>query len=344
MSQDTLTWAMELEMMGSLDSSTFTQIMDLFIWGSDPYEPFHPEVLFNKNHLLGILACRSIPRVSDVTLSSNLQLTDITPSEMTLKQVKDSLANLQFEWPHFLEKLEILGKGEGPGDHSDKVLKVRLYLQALMHRVGVFVSHALPDKILNDTQDTFHCDKEGDPPDFLRLTPSAIRRIMASILVLNRHMDLYDLSEEVPDPLISDFNNGVSMYHHEASQEHFYKMLMYWSIPVSAKMQYKHDFPGMFNDISQVVHFHNPDYKRIKREDYTTTSPLHLLSSVALLYPEIKIKFEDDVMNPLKPSEDEWYWVLLPQRIYLVSPVGGVYYSRNLNHLLQVYSINAKKS
>lgn len=341
MSQDILTWATELEMLGQLDQSCFTHIMDLFIWGTDPYEPFHPEVLFNKNHLLGILACRSIPCVSDVTLSSNLQLTDITPANMTLKQVKDSLANLQFEWPHFLEKLDLLGPG---GDHTDKVQLVRLYLQAIMHRVGILVSHALPDKVLNDIQDTFHCEPE-DPPDLLRLTPAAIRRIMASILVLNRHMDLYDLSEEVVvSPLLEqeNFKNGVTIYHHEASTEHFYKLHMYWSLPVSAKMQYKHDFPGMFNDISQVVYFHNPDYKRVKREDHLTTLPLHLLPSVVLLHPEVKIKFEDDLIDPLKPGTD-WYWILLPQRVYLVSPEPKVYYARDLNLLLQVY-INSKQS
>jgi hypothetical protein len=213
-----------------------------------------------------------------------------------------------------------------------------------MHRTGVLISHALPDTVLNDEQDTCEYKNMSIIPTALRqLTASAIRRIMASILMINRHLDLYDLSEEVvftPEHE-AEFSNNVTIYHHEASMEHFYKLHMYWSVPIAGKMQYKHDFPGMFNDISQVIYFHNPDYKRIKREDHTSTSPLHILPSVCLMYPEIRILYEDDCFNPVKPNPNpnpkEWYWVLLPQRIYLVSPEPKVYYSSNLNTLLHVY-------
>ena len=91
----------------------------------------------------------------------------------------------------------------------------------------------------------------------------------------------------------------------------------------------------MYNDVSQAVFFHNADYKRLNREPHTTTHPIHLLPSITLLYPEIPIKYEDDVFNPTQ--DQGWYWVVLPQRIYLVSPEPQVYYSEDLRVLVKIY-------
>jgi hypothetical protein len=332
MADNLLQWATMFESQGLFDNGLAAHITDLFVWGTDPYESFHPDVLLNHNHLLGILVCRIAPPIDNITLSNRLQVMDTHPRDMTLKQVKDTLANLQFEWPHFLDR----HSKESPDTLSDKVAAVRLYLQAITHRLGFLLGHLHPPHILDDIQDT---SDEG--VDLKRITTSAIRRLMAAVLVLNRHLDLYDLSEEHTSiPPNATFTPEVTPYHHEASMERFYKLHMYWTLPAGARMQYKHDFPGMFNDISQVAYFHNPDYKRIKRDEYDSPSPLHLLPSICLLYPEVEVRFEDDFFNPQNPREPDaakWYWILLPQRIYLVSPEPKVYFSHDLNVLLWIY-------
>ena len=43
-----------LEQNGALEAS----LWDEWLWGSDPSEPYSPDVLMNRNQLLGLLVCR----------------------------------------------------------------------------------------------------------------------------------------------------------------------------------------------------------------------------------------------------------------------------------------------
>lgn len=302
----------------------YESVLERFLWKADPNEKFHVDIQYNQMHLLGLLVCRMCVASDLEQMSSKrLQLMEVHPREMSLKQVKDTLANLQFEWPVFINKIK---------DDVAKVQGVQEYLESVMERVGVLVGHAHSETVLNDVQDSewAGCDK------LRKLTPSAIRRLLASVLVLYRHMDLFFMSEEVAlADKDKEYKVGVSAYHHEASTESFHKMCMHFFLPAGAKMHYKHDFPGMYNDVSQAVYFHDSGYKRINREDYTSTSPIHMLPSVCLLYPEVPVKYEDDDFDP---SVDQgWYWVLVPRRIYLVSPEPRVYYSEDLAALVHLY-------
>ena len=58
---------------------------------------------------------------------------------------------------------------------------------------------------------------------------------------------------------------GISKYHVEASGDDFNMICMHLGLPVAAKMNYKHDFPEMYNHVSQVVFFHNSEYQRVAR-------------------------------------------------------------------------------
>jgi hypothetical protein len=325
MAQDLLDYNMEIESTGKL--SNYDHVFHHFLWGSNPFEAYHPEVLYNRNHLLGILICRhcystNTPETLQVT-ADRFILSDIPPHKMTLKQIKDTLANIQFEWPLFLLK--------SPTEHS--IQAVKWLLEACTSRIGEFLTNPMSDEILNDIQDTQPHLKTTDKT----LSPSATRRLLGSILLIHRHIYLYSHCEEVDLAPGTICDTGVTMYHHEASTEHFHKLCMHYSLPIAGKIHYKHDFPGMYNDVSQAVFFHDNNYKRTNREPYTTTNPLHLLPSVSLLYPEITIKFEDDLFDPTK-SDQGWYWILLPQRIYLVSPEPQIYYSDNLTVLVKIYT------
>jgi hypothetical protein len=313
-------WNQLLENKKSL--TNLDEVLDLFLWRSEPFEKYHPEVQFNKNQLLGLLICRCLhnePVKFDAM--SRLQLIDTHPLSMNFKEMKDTLANIQFEWPQYINQIQ---------NDEVKVQNIKNYVSLCMSRIGELVSQIHPNTVLNDIHDTC-IDQAG----FTKLTSSAIRRIIGSILIINRHIDLYDMSEELT-PI--DHSIGITAYHHEASMENFHKLCMHFYLPAAAKLHYKHDFPGMYNDVSQAVYFHNSEYKRIKREEYTSTTPIHMLPSVCLLYPEIPVKFEDDLFNPYE--DQGWYWVLLPSRVYLVSPEPKVYYSTNLSTLIHMYITN----
>jgi hypothetical protein len=324
MAQDLLAYNTEMESTGKL--SNYDHVFHQFLWGSNPFETYHPDILYNRNHLLGLLICRHCcngnPPESLELTADRFILSEIPPHKMTLKQIKDTFANIQFEWPLFLLN--------APNQHSIQAIK--WLREACISRVGEFLTKPMSEQILNDTQDTQPYLQSTDKI----LTPSATRRLLGSILLIHRHIYLYENCEEVELAPNTHCDTGVTMYHHEASTEQFHKLCMHYSLPIAGKLHYKHDFPGMYNDVSQAVFFHDNNYKRLNREPHTTTLPLHLLPSVSLLYPEIPVKFEDDLFDPTQPDRG-WYWILLPQRIYLVSPEPQIYYSDNLSVLVKLY-------
>ena len=299
----------------------YDEIMDYFVWGTDPFEKYDADILLNLNHLLGLILCRDTGVRASIqdTLSSRLKLTNQDPSSMSLRDLKDSVFNLQIEWPTFINQVP-------PGFSTDTI---KNYLLACMLRFGELCKTAHPAETLNDDQDT-----ERHDDSLRRVTSAAIRRMLGAFLLLLRHIDLYDLSEELA-AAESPLETGVTKYHVEASMDHFHKICMHYFLPIAAKIQYKHDFPGMYNDVSQAVFFHNAEYKPIARLEETRTDPLHVLPSIHLMYPEIPIKFEDEVYNPLQAQG--WYWLVIPRRIYLISPEPKVYYSTDISVLLHVY-------
>ncbi len=117
---------------------------------------------------------------------------------------------------------------------------------------------------------------------------------------------------------------------------------MHLSLPVGATLNYKHDFPGMFNHVSQVVFFHNSEYQRIPRAPLASlsTSPaVHILPAQMQLYPDITLRHEEDFIDLSQsgPPLPSWVWLIVAGRIYLISPAKIVWYSRDVTALLQVY-------
>ena len=113
---------------------------------------------------------------------------------------------------------------------------------------------------------------------------------------------------------------------------------MHIALPVAARLNYRHDFPGMYNHVLQVVYFHNSQYSRITRHplaDIRNAGAVHVLPAIQELFPEIPLKFEEDKFDPTR--SEGWYWLLLSGRIYLVTPEPSVLYNENISDLLKVY-------
>ena len=170
------------------------------------------------------------------------------------------------------------------------------------------------------------------------MTRAFIRRTVCTFLVLYRHLHLLSVCETVPghwcDP-------GITKYHVEASNDEFNLLCMHLTLPVAAKLNYKHDFPGMFNHVSQVVFFHNSEYERTPRaalECFSTAAIEHVLPALRELYPDIKVRYEEDIMDLSETgSVSEWFWLVVAGRVYLVDPGRKVWYSTDVTSLLGVY-------
>lgn len=133
-----------------------------------------------------------------------------------------------------------------------------------------------------------------------------------------------------------------------AAAEDYTELSMHWDLPVGGKLVYFHDFPGMYNAISQVIFFHNPMYaKRMQNRDGCEAlskgeeEAVHIVPCMCQVYPDIKIAYESDMFPALaqdgKNAEKEWNWVVMGRTVYLLAPDGQIFYHPNVIYLLTLY-------
>ncbi len=312
-----------------------------WLWGTDPEEEYHIDVLLNRNQLLGVLVCRykRLTQAAPVSTATSVQpaggqkdrmtIMDTPVHKMTWRELKDTMANILFEWPAFLDRLS-------------KNMRAKQNLRQVMHlinecacRFGELACLSAGDDIMDDPSET-QPSTDRTHKNKMSLTPGALRRMVGSLLIMYRHLHLLSVCVRVPS---QNFDAGLSKYHYEASNDAFNLLCMHIALPVAARLNYRHDFPGMYNHVSQVVYFHNSQYVRCSRhpiEDIQNASAAHVLPAIQELYPEIKLKFEEDKFDPTKPGQG-WFWLLLAGRVYLVTPEPGVLYSENVCDLLKIY-------
>jgi hypothetical protein len=322
-----------LEASGALPPAVWAQ----WLWGSEPEEAFAPEVLLNRNQLLGLLVCRykhrhAAPAGEPPPEPSRLTLMDKPPAEMTWRELKDTLANVQIEWPSFLQRLE------KNLQRDTNLLAVKALVDACAERFGGLCDRAWPPAVLDDPMDTQPPPgqaSDADPAAQRMLTPGALRRTAGTLLVLYRHLHLLAVSR----PPRADSVNipETCLHHYEASMADFYLWYMHFQLPLAAKLNYKHDFPGMYNHVTQPVYFHNPGFERLPRRPMAERDApaIHVLPSLCQLFPELPVRFEEDAFDLTKDAG--WYWVIVSGRVYLVGPGPRVYYSPDARAMLREY-------
>jgi len=309
-----------------------SEMWDEWLWKTDPEEPCTSELMLNRNHLLGLLICLGrgleAPHASGHGVA-RLTLMDRAVGEMTLRELKDTISNLQIEWPLFVERLD---QNQNAQANLDAVVEL---LDQCTARFGALCGKEWDGAVLDD----FDSIEPGQEGEKYKLTHVFIRRTVCTFLVLYRHLHLLSVARVVPgkwrDP-------GISKYHLEASNDDFHLLCMRLTLPVAATLNYKHDFPGMYNHISQVVFFHNSDYQRIPRaplDRLAEADAVHVLPALFQLYPQIVLRHEEDCMDLSASGAGGkgWCWLVVAGRVYLVGPDKAVYYSRDVTALLGVF-------
>lgn len=264
--------------------------------------------------------------------SQRLTLMEKPVKVMTLRELKDTIENIQIEWPAFLRRLE-----HNPCAQAN----LDAVLQLIDHCVGRFGQLCLSAYDGEMLDDLGSVEAASGLEGRFRVTRSCIRRTVCTFLVLYRHLHLLSVCTTVPaqwtDP-------GITKYHVEASNDDFNLLCMHLTLPVAAKLNYKHDFPGMFNHVSQVVFFHNSEYQRIPRaalEALSTASVEHVLPALMQLYPAIGVRYEEDCVDLSESAPQtgkaEWFWMVVAGRVYLIDPERKVWYSSDVTSLLGVY-------
>ena len=305
---------------------------DEWLWKTDPEEAYSPEILLNRCQLLGFLVClyKGMQQASDAPNLVNF--TDIETARLTLmakpvrtmslRELRDTIENLQVEWPTFLKRLPT-----NPNAQTNLEVVIML-LDQCFARFGALCLAMWDDKVLDDLGSV---ESVGI---HLRITRPCIRRTVCTFMVVYRHLHLLAVTKIVPDAWC---DCGISKYHVEASGDDFNMICMHLGLPVAAKMNYKHDFPEMYNHVSQVVFFHNSEYQRVARaklEVLDSAPPEQVLPALMQLYPLISVKYEEDHIDLTTPGSG-WWWLVVSGRIYLVDPNRSVWYSPSVTSLLK---------
>jgi hypothetical protein len=317
-----------------------------WLWQTDPEEPVLASVLLNQSHLLGLLVCRHQAMLAGRgrtpvcggslagdEASERIRVVDKRPAEMSLREVRDTVDNLLIEWPRFLQRLADNPRGD---ENLEAVVGL---VDGCLARFGHLAQHPGGADVFDDGGSTEPHDEDG----LMRLTRPCLRRTLGSFMVMYRHLHLLGTAEAVaPVP----FDCGVCKHHMEASADEFSLLCMNMQLPVAARLNYKHDFPGMYNHVSQVVYFHNAQYERTRRIPLARVpegDPMHVLPALRQLHPDIALHYEEDRVD-LSRGTGRWGWMVVPGRVYLVDPEGRAYHSDNVTSLMRVYLERTGKS
>jgi hypothetical protein len=308
-----------------------------WIWKADPEEPFEPSVLMNRSHLLGLLACRHMSTIvsetgADIAVQrtknedERMTLVSKQPRDFTLRELRDTVDNLLIEWPKFVERLSSNPRA------AENLQAVASLIDGCFARLGYLAQRPADARIFNDAACT-----EPHTKGLMRLSRPGLRRLLGSFMALYRHVDILSRAERVE---LEPVDCQLRKHHVEASTDDFHMMCMHMLLPVAAKLNYKQDFPGMYNHVSQVIYFHNSQYERTPRlelqEILETGNPMHCLPAICQIYPDIELMYEEDPVDLSQPT-GKWRWLVVPKRVYLVGPDSRIYYNENVLSLLNIH-------
>ena len=285
----------------------------------------------NRCQLLGFLVClfkgaqqsQNLDKALTDPETTRLTLMSKPVHTMTLRELKDTIENLQLEWPLFLKRLS---SNPNAQKNLDSVISL---IDQCFARFGSLCQVAGPESLMDDLSSI-----DPHTNNTLKITYPCIRRTICTFMVFYRHLHLLAVTKCVQD---SYFDCKITKYHMEASGDEFNLLCMHLSLPVAAKMNYKHDFTEMYNHVSQVVFFHNSEYQRTPRaklEAISTAFPEHILPALMQMHPSITVKYEEDHIDLTSPGTD-WWWLVVAGRIYLVDPKRNVWYSPSVTSLMQ---------
>ena len=301
-------------------------VWDQWLWGCDLAEPVIGDAVLNKMHLLGLLLARyralREPHLMDVCISlPGLVHRNTSVSNLTPRQLKDTVENIQVHWDRFL------------GIEDDDLLISTV--DACMVRFGQF----------NVRPFVYDDVNMRDAGCETRMSLHTIRRFVTIFCLLYRHLHMHTVS--ITPPVLSQVERNciIHTFHVQASEESFHKHQMHANLPPAARLLYRQDFSGFYHCISQVVYYHFPSYDRPLQKSLEKLSdgndPTFSLAPLCELYPEIDVCYEDDNIfadgRERGDRQDGWRWVLMGKRVYLLSPHRVVFFSPNIMTMVSEY-------
>lgn len=276
-------------------------------------------------------------------IDERIEISKSEIKDMKLRELLDNIKNLQLLWKTVITENEPRW--------------VRQLTESLFRRFGFFALRAYEDTELNSLDDVEVLQSASNMQRaLLRLNNACVRRTIAFFYCAFRHLQALDAQHALP---CQELQCEVHSHLLSASLDDFFSLSMYFDTPVSATLEYRHEFTGMFNSISQVMYYNNPEYERRQQKRFDELvkcdDPIHILPLFMQLYPTLPIVREDDAYpDDFKPpvfhddalervrraKHSEFMWLILPGRIYLVHKDGTTLHCDNAAALFNVVARN----
>lgn len=132
----------------------------------------------------------------------------------------------------------------------------------------------------------------------------------------------------------------LSQFHHEASLDDFYQLATARDCVPGSILAYKHQFHGLFHDVSQVAYFLFPTYSRAIQKPIAellngNVCGVNLLPLLMQVKPDVPVLFEHTAE---KAKNHKWAWLVWHHHIFLLNVDGSVYCAESVFDLFSYMS------
>lgn len=303
----------------SPQNQSLKELWDTWLWRAKPSEEILHELGgFNYSNVLAMIIAKSTfcdfdfkekiintvdDKITSYWDSDLLTIYDVPIHQYTVRQFRDTLDNAQIQWKNFVNDGSISNKEYYSG--------LRRLLDRLMIHFGFLLSYALSADIMDDISSVTSIPRTKSKVckmDLFVLTCKCMRSFCNTFLVLYRTCKIREditVVETLPQKVLDEKRrNGwvskgkeryfvaqedllfvkdlIKPFHIESSLDDFGVIQQTMFLSPGQKLVYMHNFSGMFNDISQVVYFHYPDYMRAPQLEQSelVMSSMHSLPAI----------------------------------------------------------------
>ena len=278
-------------------------LMRRWLWGAECNAPPLERCCdMNEMHIIGILVCLGehacpVPLYHEALNKESaggegpdiIFLHPDTPIKcLSLRETLDQLECLQLHWGPTI--------AECGYEHAARILR------AMMSRVGEIAHHAYPaeGQVLDDPQ---HTTLLPGSDGLGVISRKSLRQAICVLLALWRVHQIVSQAKDVPETSQAEVNavvNALRQHHTEASMDCFNELQQMVYLAPGQRLVYRTNFSGMYNDVSQVVYFHNLRFCRKPQMsiERIPESPMHMVPLIMQLAPEITLVYDDDSKIP----------------------------------------------
>ncbi len=224
------------------------------------------------------------------------------------------------------------------GAGYDCRVDVSNYVLALMTRVGELLGTMFLWETLS-VEEQVRCSEhyEHEADGYYIVKPSACVEIMD---VLHSFTRLVLTLMHATPVGAGGARPELTQFHHEASLDDFYQLATARDCLPGSILAYKHQFHGLFHDVSQVAYFLYPTYTRQMQKPVAELlagkgSGVHLLPLLMQVAPDVPVLFEHTRGQARK---HRWAWLVWHEHILLLLDDGAVYCAESVFDLFAYMS------